>query len=357
MTRILCIGEAFGKDEDIVKRPFVGASGRLLNRLFEEANLIPAGSAQAISPSYTNFLSHKRDEIYERSSIYLTNVLNLHPPGNKIEALCGERWGTLPPIRPGKYLRPEHAHHLERLDSEIRTHKPNLIIGLGATSVWYMLGTSSIAKLRGAVAPSRHGKFLPTYHPAFLLRGAWNLRPVVLFDLIKANYEADFPEVRRPKRFVYIPESFQDIEWALREMADAECISIDIETVGNQITCIGFAWTKEHSLVIPIFDWRNDDRSYWGANEESQVWRYIRQLCELSAPKLFQNGLYDIRFLWERYGIMPRNCRDDTMLLHHTLQPEVQKGLGFLGSIYTAEPAWKLMRSKGKAQTIKREDE
>jgi hypothetical protein len=44
------------------------------------------------------------------------------------------------------------------------------------------------------------------------------------------------------------------------------------------------------------------------------------------------------------------------MLLHHALQPEVQKGLGFLGSIYTEEPAWKIMRPRGKG-TIKREDE
>jgi DNA polymerase I-like protein with 3'-5' exonuclease and polymerase domains len=77
-------------------------------------------------------------------------------------------------------------------------------------------------------------------------------------------------------------------------------------------------------------------------------------ICELNVPKVFQNGLYDIHFLWRKYGIAPARCEHDTMLLHHALHPEMLKGLGFLGSLYSTEPAWKLMRPKGK-QTLKDE--
>jgi hypothetical protein len=42
------------------------------------------------------------------------------------------------------------------------------------------------------------------------------------------------------------------------------------------------------------------------------------------------------------------------MLLHHAMQPEAPKGLEFLGSVYTNEASWKLMRSKGLA-SAKRE--
>ena len=69
--------------------------------------------------------------------------------------------------------------------------------------------------------------------------------------------------------------------------------------------------------------------------------------------KLFQNGLYDIAFLWRAYGIKVMNASEDTMLLHHALQPEALKGLGFLGSVYTDEGAWKQMREK--VATIKRD--
>jgi len=43
------------------------------------------------------------------------------------------------------------------------------------------------------------------------------------------------------------------------------------------------------------------------------------------------------------------------MLLHHALQPESLKGLGYLGSIYTNEHNWKIMRDR-VTKTIKRDD-
>ena len=72
-------------------------------------------------------------------------------------------------------------------------------------------------------------------------------------------------------------------------------------------------------------------------------------------PKVFQNGLYDISFLWRSYRIKTVNAEHDTMLLHHALHPESPKGLDFLGSVYTNHASWKLMRPRGK-QTIKRDE-
>jgi hypothetical protein len=61
-----------------------------------------------------------------------------------------------------------------------------------------------------------------------------------------------------------------------------------------------------------------------------------------------------MHFLWRRYGITVPFAQDDTMLAHHALQPEMEKGLGFLGSIYSDEASWKFMRKE--KDTIKRED-
>lgn len=351
MTNVVIIGEAWGKDEALHKRPFMGATGRELNRLCEEAGLLPEGSANRMG-----WNNYERDLIYYEAGIHLTNVFNFQPPGNRIEDLCDKKWGNLPPIRPGKYLREDFLPELERLKAELREHKPNLIIAMGATALWFLTGQGAITKTRGTVAPTPYGKMLATFHPAYLMRGEWRLRPVVVFDLIKAQRESTHPDIRRPARFVYIPDTIDDIERLLPELRAAERISIDIETAADQITCIGFAWTKQHALVIPIFDQSKPDKSYWNHNDELEAWKLIRRICELRVPKVFQNGLYDIHFLWRRYGIAPAECRDDTMLLHHALQPEVQKGLGFLGSIYSDEPAWKMMRPKGKG-TIKREDD
>jgi len=71
-------------------------------------------------------------------------------------------------------------------------------------------------------------------------------------------------------------------------------------------------------------------------------------------PKLFQNGLYDIPFILRTVGIRVLGAAHDTMLLHHALQPESLKGLGFLGSIYSDHGPWKSER-KGPSDTIKRD--
>ena len=76
-------------------------------------------------------------------------------------------------------------------------------------------------------------------------------------------------------------------------------------------------------------------------------------LADAGIPKLFQNGLYDIAFLWRAYGIRTMGAAEDTMLLSHALQPESLKGLGYLGSIYSDEKSWKHMRRKD--ETIKRD--
>jgi uracil-DNA glycosylase len=219
MSRIVAVGEAWGADEAAAKRPFVGKTGQIMNWLFEEAGLIPAGSARAINRDLWQKMYRRRDETYERAGIHLTNVLNIHPPGNKIPALCQkDRVDALPGIKGGQYLRREFYHHLERLKTELDCHRPNVIIGLGAVASWFLLRDPRITKIRGAVASSPYGKVLPTFHPAYLLRGAWKMRPVVTFDLIKAGREAEYPEVRRPPRFVYIPESPDDISRLIPEI-------------------------------------------------------------------------------------------------------------------------------------------
>ena len=94
-------------------------------------------------------------------------------------------------------------------------------------------------------------------------------------------------------------------------------------------------------------DPRAKDRSYWpDSRTELAAWTFVRGILQGDkVSKCFQNGLYDISFLWRAVGIKVRRAEHDTMLLHHSLQPESLKGLGYLGSIYTDERAWKHMRS------------
>lgn len=290
-----------------------------------------------------------------------TNVFNLRYDG-KVEVFCGPKADGIRgygPLIKGKHVRQEFIPELERLGDEICEAEPNLIIPMGNTPIWALLGKTGISKLRGTTTLSTHTatgfKLLPTYHPAAIIH-QWELRPTTVMDLIKAKREAEFPEIRRPRREIWIEPTLEDIYAFKASYLDyARKISVDIETSGSQITCIGFAPNPVLALVIPFYDSRRKGRSYFPtAQIEKQVWKVVRDILGSRVPKLFQNGLYDIAFLWRAYGIRVMGAMHDTMLLHHALQPEALKGLGYLGSIYSDEASWKHMRTEN--ETIKRDD-
>jgi uracil-DNA glycosylase len=334
-VKLMLVGEAYGEEEERRGQPFVGPSGHLLNGLLAQAGI-------------------------PRKECYLTNVFNLRPkPRNDVKNLCGPKAEGIPGRRAltqGKYVLARYAPEIERLEREIAQVKPNLVVALGGTAAWALLDTSGIRDIRGATTWSiRTGtKILPTYHPAAILR-EWSLRPITLMDLMKAKEECEFPEVKRPEREVWIEPTLDDC-WRFFDLHIRGCehLSIDIETMGDQITCIAFAPSPSLSLVVPFFDERKPGKNYWPTlQEELKAWDFVRICCTLAKKIVGQNFNYDMSFLWRSVGIPVPNAEDDTMLLHHALQPELQKGLGFLGSMYTNEAAWKVHH---KNATRKRED-
>lgn len=334
MTDIMIIGEAWDKHDEEAGTPFAGPSGKLLYSLLRLVGI-------------------NRDECY------FTNVFNLRPmPTNDIGNLCGPKAEGIPGrpyILKGKYVKNDYSHELKRLSQEIETQSPNVIIALGATPAWALLDTSGIKAIRGAPVQSGSGyKVLPTYHPSAVLRD-YKLKPIVMADLMKARRESTSPEVTRPVRHIWIEPTIADIkEFIDKHILPSPDLSIDIETKGDTITCIGFAPTKDIALVIPFFDPMVEGKNYWETKElEIEAWDLVRYLCGLDKKIVFQNGLYDMHFLWRTMGITVPHAAEDTMLLHHALQPEMEKGLGFLGTIYTDEASWKFMR---KSDTIKKED-
>ena len=320
----MIVGEAWGEQESFVGRPFIGKSGQELTRMLREAGI-------------------------DRGACLLTNVLALRPPDNKVENLCVSKKDTgdgyvAPPIRQGKYLRPEFLGEIARLKAEIEAVRPTLLIALGNTACWALLGSSRIGAIRGVATDCRLTpgiKLIPTYHPAGVMRN-WSWRVIVIADLMKAHREVEFPEIRRPERRVLVRPTLEEIAvWACR---DHEMLAVDIETAARQITMIGFARSAAEAIVLPFVDMRNVLGSYWNDQKDELIaWSWVKYLLELPCPKIFQNGLYDLQYIL-RMGLRPVNCLADTMLLHHSMYPELQKGLGFLGSIYTNESSWKLMR-------------
>lgn len=355
-----------GANEAKIGRGFVGTSGAELLRMLNDAGVIDLTSEDRsyMSRFYQSQDPWMLDAIWQlHPEVYRTNVFQLHPSGNELSLLCGERRDAIPgypKLGTAGWVHRNYLPELTRLGDELLEHDPNLVVCLGNTPLWALAGRTGVSKLRGTTCVSTHTvagyKLLITYHPAAVTR-QWELRPTTVIDFTKINREKDFPDVHRPKVEIWTEPSIAEIRTFIRHfIRGCRILSVDIETSGTQITCIGFAPRTDLALVIPIHDTRTKTGCYWPTREvEHQCWRLIRQVLEdRNIPKLFQNGMYDIAFLWRAYGIRTLGAEHDTMLLHHALQPESLKGLGYLGSVYTDHGPWKDER-KG-TETIKRDE-
>ena len=126
---LMFVGEAPGHDEDLQGEPFVGRSGKLLDRLIAE--------------------ELGRD----RSSYYICNVVKCRPPGNRTPEK--DEIETCSPF----------------LFRQLEAMKPRLICCLGAPAVRTVLGIKEgITKIHGQFYDFATSKALATVHPAYVLR-------------------------------------------------------------------------------------------------------------------------------------------------------------------------------------------
>jgi len=127
-NNIMFIGEGPGATEDRKGRPFVGRSGRLMDKILASVEL-------------------------NRDQIYITNVVKCRPPNNRVP------------------YKNEFESCVSILMAEIELIKPKVIVTLGSTAAKFLINPSkSISKIRGEWQQRGNIFFLPTFHPAYLLR-------------------------------------------------------------------------------------------------------------------------------------------------------------------------------------------
>lgn len=142
---LMFIGEAPGKNEDLQGVPFVGAAGKLLNRLAEEAGI-------------------------SRDDVYIANVLKCRPPGNRDP------------------LDEEITSCKGFLAQQISLIDPAVVMTLGNFASKLLLNTTTgITRLRGTAYPWWNRVVVPTFHPAAALRGG---------ERVLNDMRADFEMVR-----------------------------------------------------------------------------------------------------------------------------------------------------------------
>lgn len=132
-ARVMIVGEAPGREEDIEGRPFVGRAGRLLDEMFAWIDL----SRGAPEPE---------------SALYIANVLPWRPPQNRDPEPA------------------EIAMMLPFLERHVALVDPQVIVAMGNHACRALLGQQGITRLRGRWSTALGRPVLPMFHPAYLLR-------------------------------------------------------------------------------------------------------------------------------------------------------------------------------------------
>ena len=127
-ARLMFVGEAPGRDEDLQGVPFVGRAGQLLTKMIEAIQM-------------------------KRSDVYIANVLKCRPPENRTP------------------IPAEVEKCIPYLEQQIALVRPDLIVALGLSAAQGLLGTkASMGALRGRTYEYKGVPLVATYHPAALLR-------------------------------------------------------------------------------------------------------------------------------------------------------------------------------------------
>ncbi|WP_066702477.1 uracil-DNA glycosylase [Celeribacter ethanolicus] len=132
-ARVMIVGEAPGRDEDIQGKPFVGRSGQLLDKMFAAIGMD----------------RHSPDSEH---GLYITNPIPWRPPENRD-----------PTPAEIAMLKPFLIRHIELAD-------PDVIVLMGNWACTALLGRAGITRLRGNWQTVLGKPAMPMTHPAYLLR-------------------------------------------------------------------------------------------------------------------------------------------------------------------------------------------
>lgn len=255
--------------------------------------------------------------------------------------------GWYGPLARGKHVHDQFTEAVRWYWDRVNYIKPKVIISLGANAFWLNCNKSGLKANRGYLHDAHNedvnAKVIPTWPMTSVVK-QWSLNSIVMSDFCKAR---ELAEGRKPATgSIIIKPTIQDLKDFYHSVRESSpFLAADIETLNGTITVIGFAASPECAISIPFYE--APGKNYWKTFEEERTaWNIVRHLCQM--PLVGQNFSYDMKYLYLTMGIECPGFMGDTMLLHHTLEPEMEKGLGMLGSLYTMRPAWKQMGRRSR---------
>uniref|UniRef100_A0A6M3K042 Putative DNA polymerase n=1 Tax=viral metagenome TaxID=1070528 RepID=A0A6M3K042_9ZZZZ len=316
VSDILFVGEALGAQEASRGIPFVGESGLVLNKMFQLIGL-------------------------DRRQVMIDNVCRCQPPGNELTHMPWEHGAVL--------------HCKQYLEATIERLKPKVIVPMGNQALRWFTGRWGIERLHGYVYGSlinSHKCYvIPTFHPAFVLRGTKSkkkgqdgISPFALLgtccdDVRRALRVAKEGYIEPPFNYILDPTDkdkdrfyegakgrkwlFSDIETESSSSTDEDEFS---DIVESEISRISFCYKAGYALTVR---WTKKNIPFIAAMLDLD-YEYVS----------FWNKDFDVpRILGQGVGI--RSEVLCSMWAWHFLQSDVLKKLAFAASLLTELSEWK----------------
>lgn len=303
-SRYVIIGESPGRQELIKKLPFVGPSGEVLEKSLAQ---VPIN----VEPYYINAL-----QCY---------------PGNADDKKDQEK------------LARGVAACRQRVLTQLAQAPRDLILALGTPALWSISGNTDlrITFERGKFLPSPLAKrgYVPTVHPAFLMRGGNGVSTQQYMRDVK--YANEIFLGKPPKQPPNVQYEFVRDERDIRDVAayfassahgEQPIIAGDVETTGfsflsDRIVCMGFAASATEVFGVP-----------------EHLLRLAGPLFDVpNAKYMWHGGKFDVKMLWA-LGYKQARVDEDSMLMSYVLD---EKGgihdLETVSSDWLGAPNWKAM--------------
>jgi uracil-DNA glycosylase family 4 len=216
------------------------------------------------------------------------------------------------------------------------------VVVLGGLALQALTGKEGITQWRGSVLTAniagREVKVICANNPAMCMRDpkmqiAFNMDMGKLKRVMTGAWREHIIDVK-------INPTFKEATDYIEYIAHAQVpIASDIEIIGGETACIGFAISSHAAMSIAF---RTLDENIYPIHEEAEIRRRIQRLYTYSGARhIMQNGHFDCTWLGFKDKIIAQPLFFDTMLAHHTLYPTMPHNLGFLTTQYTDHPYYK----------------
>ena len=300
-------------------KPFVGPSGKGLDECFIMTKIL-------------------------RRDIYLTNVIkDLDKPLKSYIDIGSHGKAT---------VSEEGYQYIQELGEELKKLKKsghlNCIVAFGNIALFALTNRIGITKWRGSVLESTIVpglKVIPTFHPATFIPPKFNFlnKPLIVEDLLRAKDESNYPEIKRKERNITIRPSFsQSIEclnYCYEIGLRGQTLGIDIEVINGEVDCISFSWSDTEAISIPFRDQTGD---YFAPDQELEIMLLVAKVIQdEKISKVGANFIFDMQFLFRKYGICPRGTIHCTQIAQKIAFPDLRAGLDAVTTMHTDIPYYK----------------